>query len=91
MLSLKHQTAATLLIVDVPCHAHNEAIKGTTSKKEGKKKDNLRKGGSVLIGLMIVLAVIIVTCATIAFGYLGATENTQNVMFCGVETTAPVS
>ncbi|MBR3464533.1 MAG: hypothetical protein IKH23_05620 [Clostridiales bacterium] len=55
------------------------------------KKDNLRKGGSVLIGLMIVLAVIIVTCATIAFGYLGATENTQNVMFCGVETTAPVS
>jgi hypothetical protein len=55
------------------------------------KKDNLRKGGSVLVGMMIVLAVIIVVASAIAFGYHGATSNPQNVMFCGVETTAPVA
>ena len=55
------------------------------------KKDNIRKGGSRLVGMMIVLAVIIVVCATAAFGYLGATSEPQNAMFCGVETTAPVA
>jgi Tfp pilus assembly major pilin PilA len=52
------------------------------------KKDNIRKGGSVLVGVMIVLAVIIVTSAIAAFSYLGATEDSQSVMFCGVETTS---
>lgn len=55
------------------------------------KKDNIRKGGSVLVGVMIVLAVIIVTSAIAAFSYLGATEDSQNTVFCGVETTAPVA
>lgn len=55
------------------------------------KKDNTRKGRSRLVGMMIVLAVIIVVCATAAFGYLGVTCEPQNAMFCGVETTAPVA
>ena len=50
------------------------------------KKDNTGKGGSRLVGRMIVLAVIIVVASTIAFGYHSLSGKTQPAMFCGVET-----
>ena len=50
------------------------------------KKDETGKGGSRLVGMMIVLAVIIVVASTIAFGYHGMSGNAQPLMFCGVET-----
>ncbi|MCR4776475.1 MAG: hypothetical protein K5869_08875 [Saccharofermentans sp.] len=53
------------------------------------KKDNTGKGGSRLVGLMIVLAVIIVVASTIAFGYHGMSGNAQPDMFCGVQAAVP--
>ena len=50
------------------------------------KKDNSGKGGSRLVGLMIVLAVIIVLASTVAFGYHSISGKAQPAMFCGVET-----
>ena len=50
------------------------------------KKDETGKGGSRLLGMMIVLAVIVVLASTIAFGYHGMSGNAQPAMFCGVET-----
>ena len=50
------------------------------------KKDETGKGGSRLLGMMIVLAVIVVLASTIAFGYHGMSGNAQPEMFCGVET-----
>ena len=50
------------------------------------EKEDTGKGGSRLVGMMIVLAVIIVVASTIAFGYHSISGNAQPAMFCGVET-----
>ena len=53
------------------------------------KKDTNKRGGKVLVGMMIVLTVIIVVTTTIAFGLHSTTVRPHHEMFCGVAASIP--